>query len=158
MKLRGLRVSLSNLWLPAATAGLLLAAPTGAAAPEKKEPAKKARSEEDTLEKALAHLKQYATLVQQLREAESRKKCADNLRQIGVAVHKFHADAVFPRGNPWMKGPPQAGLFWHLLPYLEQDSLYRMAGSSTDRLGARLEPVEEALASQLDLPKEQGLL
>ncbi|MBO0700266.1 MAG: DUF1559 domain-containing protein [Zavarzinella sp.] len=67
--------------------------------------------------------------VQKIREAANRMKCTNNLKQIGLALHHHH-DAVgyFPSGysvagtdNLEMGG---FGGFVHLLPYLEQQSLY----------------------------------
>ncbi len=52
---------------------------------------------------------------------------------------------------------PSVPWTYHLLPYLEQDSLYRTLAVA-DCVGAELEAVSDALASQLDLPKDQGLL
>jgi prepilin-type processing-associated H-X9-DG protein len=61
--------------------------------------------------------------VQKVREAADRASCQNNLKQIGLALHTFH-DAY--------KGLPRAGklsneLSWHvfILPFIEQDSLYR---------------------------------
>ncbi len=69
--------------------------------------------------------------VQQVREAANRMRCAHNLRQIGIALHDYHGDhQSLPPGyvsghvNGQDTGP---GWGWaaHLLPYLEQDVLYK---------------------------------
>jgi prepilin-type N-terminal cleavage/methylation domain-containing protein/prepilin-type processing-associated H-X9-DG protein len=70
--------------------------------------------------------------VQRVREAASRLKCKNNLKQIGLALHNFH-DRVgqFPPGytsnqaNTDGTGP---GWGWaaFLLPDLEQENLYRL--------------------------------
>src|SRR3979409_2185902 len=68
--------------------------------------------------------------VQKVREAANRMKCTNNLKQMGLAVHNYHDFTLkFPPG----KGPsiplaaPYARWSIHsqLLPYVEQDNLYR---------------------------------
>ena len=68
--------------------------------------------------------------VQSVREAANRIKCANNLKQLGLAAHHFHdANQHLPPGIGYY--PPAGGAFgtyhFHLLPYLEQDNLYRAA-------------------------------
>jgi len=63
--------------------------------------------------------------VQKTREAASRIKCANNLKQIGLAVH-LYVDAFgrLPPGRIGMaEGPSWA---WLILPDLEQDNLYKL--------------------------------
>jgi prepilin-type N-terminal cleavage/methylation domain-containing protein len=73
--------------------------------------------------------------VQNVREAASRLRCANNLRQLGLAAHHYHdAHQHLPPAVGYY--PPAAGAFggyfFHLLPYAEQDNLYRSAlGSVT---------------------------
>jgi hypothetical protein len=142
-------------FLAAALLFAIVARPVGvpAAEPEKKEPVKPpAPTEEEKVKKALEHLAQYADLVQRLQEAANRQKCADNLRQIGLALQSSPAFPVLPAQLP--------GTSWvhPILPYLEQNNLYYGLFASGNRLGAQVEPVSEALASHLDLAKGQGLL
>jgi prepilin-type N-terminal cleavage/methylation domain-containing protein/prepilin-type processing-associated H-X9-DG protein len=62
--------------------------------------------------------------VQKVREAAARLKCQNNLKQIGLAIHSYHdANGEFPPG--WVFATswgPQA----RILPYIEQDNVYRM--------------------------------
>ncbi len=61
--------------------------------------------------------------VQQAREAAARIKCANHLKQIGLALHHYHD--TFRRLPPDRlpgEGPTWA---WMILPQLEQENLYR---------------------------------
>ncbi len=60
--------------------------------------------------------------VQKVREAAARAHCQNNLKQIGVALHNYHdTNKHFPAGGDTKSIAAQA----YLLPYIEQDSVYR---------------------------------
>src|SRR5262245_58965196 len=69
--------------------------------------------------------------VQKVREAASRMHCANNLKQLGLALHSYHdAHGKFPPGQ--VTGPlPEAGVTqavnhgWgpFILPFIEQKAL-----------------------------------
>jgi prepilin-type N-terminal cleavage/methylation domain-containing protein/prepilin-type processing-associated H-X9-DG protein len=68
--------------------------------------------------------------VQKVREAAARIKCSNNMKQLGLAVHNCN--------DTNGRLPPQAGtfggayygpLFFHLLPYIEQDNTWKMASN-----------------------------
>ncbi len=60
--------------------------------------------------------------VQKVREAAARAKCSNNLKQIGLALHNYHsAIGQLPAGGDALGFSAHA----YLLPYLEQDNLYR---------------------------------
>src|SRR6202011_965831 len=68
--------------------------------------------------------------VQKVREAANRLKCTNNLKQIGLALHNYHdAYATFPPGGvtegPCCETPSGAAWTIYILPFLEQDALYR---------------------------------
>jgi prepilin-type N-terminal cleavage/methylation domain-containing protein/prepilin-type processing-associated H-X9-DG protein len=72
--------------------------------------------------------------VQKVREAAARISCANNLHQIGVALHNYHgANNAFPQAYKDLgSGPGQGSLFYLLLPYMEQDNIYKLGGTNQD--------------------------
>ncbi len=72
--------------------------------------------------------------VQQAREGARRHKCVNNLMQMGLALHGYHeTHRVFPPGSLNPTGPIdntstgyKHGWMIHLLPYLDQDVIYKM--------------------------------
>ncbi len=68
--------------------------------------------------------------VQAAREAARRMQCSNNLKQIGLALHNYHAAVgAFPPGSFWLyssdgSAPLKGSILIRLLPYLEQQPLY----------------------------------
>jgi prepilin-type N-terminal cleavage/methylation domain-containing protein len=62
--------------------------------------------------------------VQSAREAAARTQCANNLKQIGLALNLYHNDyqRLPPSRLALTESPSWA---WLILPYLEQENLYR---------------------------------
>src|SRR5438067_1885624 len=67
--------------------------------------------------------------VQKVREAAARTKCANNLKQLGLAIHNYEslngrfppATTRVPDPNYWMHGPT----WWvYTLPFVEQDNVF----------------------------------
>jgi prepilin-type N-terminal cleavage/methylation domain-containing protein/prepilin-type processing-associated H-X9-DG protein len=91
--------------------------------------------------------------VQKVRAAAARIKCANNLKQLGLACHNYHdANQAFPPGYlatvPYVNGATDTSPGWgwatFLLPYLEQDNLYRQLSLS--------QPVASSPAIQTMVP------
>jgi prepilin-type processing-associated H-X9-DG protein len=60
--------------------------------------------------------------VQKVREAASRSKCSNNLKQITLALHSYHStEGRFPPGDNRSNG---LGFHVYILPYIEQENLY----------------------------------
>jgi len=61
--------------------------------------------------------------VQKAREAAARTKCANNLHQLGIACHNYHdTKGALP---PTRMGVGQATWAFLILPFIEQDNLFR---------------------------------
>lgn len=67
--------------------------------------------------------------IQKVRAAADKMLCASNMRQIGIALHLYHNDYErFPPGYTSNRpGEPYPRMTWlvRLLPYIEQDALWR---------------------------------
>ncbi len=80
--------------------------------------------------------------VQKVREAAARIQCANNLHQIGIAVHHINdTNGVLPPlcaesadNTIWVTGPykgPYSYTVWTwLLPYIEQDTIFKACDPS----------------------------
>lgn len=65
--------------------------------------------------------------IQKSRAAVQRTSCANNLRQIGIALHGYHdSHQAFPSGVQGPLSRPYPFLSWNavILPHLEQDNLW----------------------------------
>src|SRR6266851_5083502 len=79
--------------------------------------------------------------VQKIRESAARIKCGNNLKQIGLALHNYHDTLnMFPPGyidgntDPFSTPNNDVGPGWgwaaFLLPFMEQDNLYKQINFS----------------------------
>ena len=67
--------------------------------------------------------------VQAAREAARRMQCGNNFKQVGLALHNYHAaKACFPPGMFDPTSKPNVPVYWswstYILPYIEQQALY----------------------------------
>ena len=76
--------------------------------------------------------------VQKVREAAARTQCSNNLKQMGLAVHNFQTAnkgkmpySWYPNGQNGTWTMAGGSVFYVLLPYIEQDNLYRGQSANT---------------------------
>jgi prepilin-type N-terminal cleavage/methylation domain-containing protein len=67
--------------------------------------------------------------VQKVREAAARLTCQNNLKQMSLALHNCHdAQSRFPSAGSFeFGGAYLAPLMFHILPYIEQDNVWKIA-------------------------------
>ncbi len=85
--------------------------------------------------------------VQKVREAAARMQCSNNLKQIGLAAHNYHSayemlppgyhgpvpNIHYPAAGHFDSGNPKwVGVMVYLLPYLEQDNIYKQLRTMND--------------------------
>ena len=80
--------------------------------------------------------------VQAAREAVRQSQCANNLKQLSLAMHEFHdAQGRLPQG---MSGCCYGTWMVHVLPYIEQEGLFRqyvnLGGTSATGVGYKSSP------------------
>src|SRR5262245_61687935 len=66
--------------------------------------------------------------VQKIREAANRMKCGNNLKQQALAAHNCNDTfGRLPPQSATFGAAYYAPLYFHLLPFIEQDNVYKMA-------------------------------
>jgi prepilin-type N-terminal cleavage/methylation domain-containing protein len=66
--------------------------------------------------------------VQKVREAAARAKCSNNIKQMSLALHNCNdTQGRLPPMSGTFGGAYYAPLFFHLLPYIEQDNVWKGA-------------------------------
>jgi prepilin-type N-terminal cleavage/methylation domain-containing protein/prepilin-type processing-associated H-X9-DG protein len=100
--------------------------------------------------------------VQKVREAANRTRCANNLRQIGIALHGYHdAKKGFPSNvRPSALTSVRERWFTKILPFLEQDTLYKYYDptqnwDSPTNLKVTSIPLQVAICPSTPLPNRQ---
>ena len=121
--------------------------------------------------------------VQKVREAANRVRCSNNLKQIGLALHNYHDDTGhLPPAYTWVDPnqpapksvvgprlfdrPGRAAFFetnwpgwgWaaYLLPYVEQDNLYRQIDFTAPTVGTQAAAVRAVRLGVYTCPSDSG--
>jgi len=77
--------------------------------------------------------------VQKVREAANRMSCQNNLKQIALGSHNYHdsyqslppgAFQNYPKDTGFAWNWPHAGVLAFILPYIEQDNLYKLLAAN----------------------------
>jgi prepilin-type N-terminal cleavage/methylation domain-containing protein len=89
--------------------------------------------------------------VQKVREAAARMSSGNNLKQMSLALHNIASNTsdgrlppsygVFPVGGDWTNSGVEASMYFHLLPYIEQNNMYNSAATTGQggKLGYQLQ-------------------
>jgi prepilin-type N-terminal cleavage/methylation domain-containing protein len=88
--------------------------------------------------------------VQKVREASMRAMCGNNLKQLGIAVHEYHnVEGFLPVSTGFSEDDTKANWSWlaRILPYIEQDSVYKLGGIPTTVMTAA--NAQQAMAMEI---------
>jgi prepilin-type N-terminal cleavage/methylation domain-containing protein len=93
--------------------------------------------------------------VQKVREAAARSKCSNNLKQIALGCHSYHdANSGFPTIDGFTRG---WGCFPRLLPYIEQDNLYRQLNLQDNVTCLSMALIRQAKVKTLQCPSDPDI-
>jgi len=102
--------------------------------------------------------------VQKAREAARRTQCRNNLKQFGLACHNYesafltfpHFDLDQPAGDGFIYAETWAGI--ELLPYIEQDDLYKRGNPVFDNTTTPPTPITDPVTGEQQEEDESALV
>jgi prepilin-type N-terminal cleavage/methylation domain-containing protein len=93
--------------------------------------------------------------VQKVREAAARIKCANNLKQIGLAMHNYHDSmSTFPSGHQVNNSVYYANWAILILPYIEQQNLYNQYNLTKPNIDPANKAVRETFVATYACPSD----
>ena len=92
--------------------------------------------------------------VQKIREAANRMKCSNNLKQLGLALHNYNDTNGFLPGNVRNAAVGGIRVRWatFILPYVEQDNIYKIYDQTTNWSSAANAPAVSLKLNVLNCP------
>ncbi len=123
--------------------------------------------------------------IQKVRDASNRVKCANNMKQFGIAIHQRYDDeGNIPPAYFWVQGllsvsppppdnrppkfdrPPPSSTYYpilygwgwacYLLPYLEQNALYEQIDFMTSTTGPQALPIRTTTLASFTCPSDSS--
>jgi prepilin-type N-terminal cleavage/methylation domain-containing protein len=93
--------------------------------------------------------------VQKVREAAARLSCQNNLKQIGLALHNYHdTKGTFPSGHEVRGGVYFANWAILILPYIEQDNLFKQYNLNQPNIHSSNKAVRETYLATYTCPSD----
>jgi len=95
--------------------------------------------------------------VQKVREAAARMTCQNNLKQMGLGLHNYHdTRGKLPPGVAYWGSNNDYGTCWsiEILPFIEQDPLYRMYNQTVVNQNAANMPVNQTAVKTYACPSD----
>lgn len=90
--------------------------------------------------------------VQKVREAASRTRCLNNLKQFGLALHNYEGfHKVYPPAR-WKVGTVSHGFFIYILPFVEADTVAKLYDMNQDWASAANQKARETEIGMLYCP------
>src|SRR5262249_39566365 len=93
--------------------------------------------------------------VQKVREAAARTQCLNNLKQIALGLHNYHdVNKRFPSGHQVVNGNYFSNWAIFLLPFIEQDNLYKQYDNTVLNSNAKNKLVRETFLPVYTCPAD----
>jgi prepilin-type N-terminal cleavage/methylation domain-containing protein len=99
--------------------------------------------------------------VQKVREASNRSQCSNNMRQLGIACHQANDTfRMLPPIYGYYRATancPEGVVLFHILPFIEQDSIYKLITTSKNWTAAHNTTVGQYFIPTYKCPSDPSL-